>query len=152
MTIHNEQPLGRMIYFLAQDIRNLAEKVLAPYELTLEQFQTLKALSPAAGLTQRQLGMEINKNPANMTRILDRLEAKELTLRRQDPADRRAYLVFLTDKGKVLMDEVIEIFNDFSNQVHQGLTVEMKRMARKVLGIMAANVRKIETARKKEQE
>ena len=152
MTIHNEQPLGRMIYFLAQDIRYLAEKVLAPYELTLEQFQTLKALSPAAGLTQRQLGMEINKNPANMTRILDRLEAKELTLRRQDPADRRAYLVFLTDKGKVLMDEVIEIFNDFSNQVHQGLTVEMKRMARKVLGIMAANVRKIETARKKEQE
>lgn len=146
-----EKPLGRMIYFMAQDIRNLAERVLAPYDLTLEQFQTLKVLSPFAGMTQRQLGLAINKNPANMTRILDRLEAKSLTVRKPDPADRRAYLVLLTDRGRILLDEVKVVFERFSAGVHKGLTDEMKRTTRRVLGIMAANVEEMSAAMKKDQ-
>lgn len=55
MIKHKEQNLSRMIYFMALDIRNLAEKLLAPHDLTLEQFQTLKALSSTEGMSQRQL-------------------------------------------------------------------------------------------------
>ena len=139
----DQKTLGRMIYFMAQDIKNLAEKVLAPYDLTLEQFQTLKVLSPTSGMTQRQLGLAINKNPANMTRILDRLEAKSLTIRQQDPADRRAYLIFLTDKGSALRDMVVVVFDRFSANVHEGLTREMKQTTRNVLERMAANVERI---------
>jgi DNA-binding MarR family transcriptional regulator len=139
----DQKPLGRMIYFMAQDIKNLAEKVLAPYDLTLEQFQTLKVLSKTSGMTQRQLGLAINKNPANMTRILDRLEAKSLTIRQQDPADRRAYLIFLTDKGSALRDMVVVVFDRFSANVHEGLTREMKQTTRNVLERMAANVERI---------
>lgn len=149
--MHHEQPLGRMIYFMAQDIRNLAERVLAPYDLTLEQFQTLKALSPTTAMTQRQLGQAINKNPANMTRILDRLEAKSLTVRQPDPADRRAYLILLTDRGRKLLDEVKGVFDKFSAGVHKGLTAEMKQATREVLGIMAANVSEMTSVMKKDQ-
>lgn len=148
---HDEQPLGRMIYCMAQDIKNLAERVLAPYDLTLEQFQTLKVLSPTSGLTQRQLGQAINKNPANMTRILDRLEAKSLTIRQADPADRRAYLVFLTDRGLALLEEVKGVFDKFSAGVHEGLTDEMKQATRKVLKIMEANVQAMSADLKKDQ-
>jgi len=147
MSVQNEQPLGRMIYFMAQDIRNQAERVLAPYDLTLEQLQTLKALSPTRGMTQRQLGREINKNPANMTRILDRMVAKGLTVRQADPADRRACLVLLTDRGRLLLDEVKVVFDQFSAAVHRGVTDEMKRTTRKTLGVMAANVEKMAAAR-----
>jgi MarR family transcriptional regulator for hemolysin len=136
----DEEPLGRMIYFMALDIRNLAEKVLAPYELTLEQFQTLKILSSDTGLTQRQLGQQTNKNPANMTRILDRLELKSLLARRTDPNDRRVYLVYLTDRGQSLLDDVMGVFELFSVRLHKGITTEMQQMARKVLRIMAANI------------
>jgi DNA-binding MarR family transcriptional regulator len=139
----DQKTLGRMIYFMAQDIKNLAERVLAPYDLTLEQFQTLKVLSPTSGMTQRQLGLAINKNPANMTRILDRLEAKSLTVRQQDPADRRAYLIFLTDKGSALLDMVMVVFDRFSASVHEGLTGEMKQTTRKVLERMASNVERM---------
>lgn len=146
-----EQPLGRMIYFMAQDIRNLAERVLAPYDLTLEQFQTLKSLSSDRGMSQRQLGAAINKNPANMTRILDRLEAKSFTVRHPDPQDRRSYLVFLTDRGRTALDEVKGVFEAFSARVHSGVTSEMARTTRKVLGIMAANVEKMAADIRKDQ-
>jgi DNA-binding MarR family transcriptional regulator len=152
MDAYDEQPLGRMIYFMAQEIRNLAERVLAPYDLTLEQFQTLKTLSPTTGMTQRQLGLAINKNPANMTRILDRLEAKSLTMRQPDPEDRRAYLVFLTEKGRELLNEVKDVFAEFSAGVHKGISKEMKQTTRNVLGIMAANVAKMSAAQKKDQQ
>ena len=151
MKQHFEQPLGRMIYFLAHEIKNLAERVLAPYDLTLEQFLTLKALSRTSGMTQRQLGRTINKNPANMTRILDRLEAKFLIARHQDPVDRRAYLIYLTDKGLALRDQVIGVFDKFSTGVHAGLSKEMKRSTRKVLERMAANTEGMAAALKKDQ-
>jgi DNA-binding MarR family transcriptional regulator len=144
----NQKTLGRMIYYMAQDIKNLAERVLAPYDLTLEQFQTLKVLSPTRGITQRQLGLAINKNPANMTRILDRLEAKSLTVRQKDPADRRAYLIILTDRGSALRDMVVVIFDRFSASVHEGLTTEMKQTTRKALERMAANVERMAAIQK----
>ena len=151
MKQQDEQPLGRMIYFMAQEIKNLAERVLAPYDLTLEQFQTLKDLSQTSGMTQRQLCQAINKNPANMTRILDRLEAKLLIIRQQDPADRRAYLIYLTDSGYAKRDEVMEVFEEFAAGVHAGLTGDMKRTARKALEIMAANVGRMAAVMKEDQ-
>ena len=140
MTESGEYPLGRVIYFMAQDIRNVAEKVLAPYELTLEQFQVLKILSLERGLTQRQLGQETNKTPANMTRILDRLEGKSLVTRKTNPGDRRVYLIYLTDKGLSLFDDVSGVFELFSIRLHQGITKEMQQATRKVLEIMSANL------------
>jgi len=146
----NPQPLGRMIYFMAQDIRNLAEKVLAPYELTLEQFQILKMLTQDTGLTQRQLGQQTNKNPANLTRLLDRLAMKDLIAREADPGDRRAYLVSLTGRGQTLLDESMEVFESFSVRLHRGITRPMEQMARQVLAIMAGNIEAIAGELKRE--
>ena len=151
MAGYDEQPVGRMIYFMAQDIRNLAERILAPHDLTLEQFQTLKALSPTTGITQRQLCLAIKKNPANMTRILDRLEAKGFISRQQAPQDRRAYLVLLTKSGSLMMEEVDGVFEKFSAGIHQGLTAEMKRTTRKLLAIMAANAERMTAALKNDE-
>ena len=41
----DEESLGRLIYLTAQDMRNFAEKILSPFDLTIEQFHLLKTLS-----------------------------------------------------------------------------------------------------------
>lgn len=151
MTEYDEQPLGRMIYYMAQDIKNLAERILAPYDLTLEQFQSLKALTRNNAMPQRELCQEIKKNPANMTRILDRLEGKSLISRQPDPNDRRAYLVLLTSKGRLLFDEVEDVFEQFSAEVHKGLTPDLRRITRKAFDIMAANVERMSAILKKDE-
>lgn len=41
-----------------------------------------------------------------MTRLLDRMEAKELLVRMPNPEDRRGVLLEITDKGRVLAPQV----------------------------------------------
>lgn len=137
---HND-PLGRLIYFTAQDLKNLAEKMLKPSGLTLEQFHILKNMSHQAGLSQRELGEIVNKSPANITRILDRLQSKSLITRKENPNDRRASLVFLTDKGHLLISEVFGTLESFSMKVSQGINEQEQEIVKKVLNKMAANIK-----------
>ncbi len=137
---HNES-LGRLIYLTAQDIKNYAEKQLKPYALTLEQFHLLKHMSPDSGMSQRELGELVNKTPANITRILDRLELKNLIVRRSSINDRRASLVFLTDPGHALVREVFAIFESFSSQLTQDTTDQEQQKTRVVLSKIGRNIK-----------
>jgi DNA-binding MarR family transcriptional regulator len=137
---HNES-LGRLIYLTAQEIKNYAEKLLKPYDLTLEQLHLLKHLSSGSGISQRELGQFVNKTPANITRILDRLELKNLVIRRSSPEDRRASQVYLTDQGQALVQEVFAIFELFSSQLTQGTTEQEKQQTREILARIGQNIK-----------
>ena len=136
-----EDSLGRLIYFTAQDMTNFAEKILKPYDLTLEQFHLLKNLDMGSGISQRQLGEAANKTPANMTRMLDRMESKALVLRKNDPDDRRTSLVYLAEKGEELVVEVFGGFNSYSARMFLDIDEDEQQIASKVLMKMAANVK-----------
>ena len=135
-----EESLGRLIYHTAQDLRKMAEKILYPYDVTVEQMHLLKNMSVDAGITQKALGGIVNKTPANLTRILDRLETKALILRRPDASDRRVYLVFLTDKGMALVKDVHETFQSFSDRMLHGIGDERQQLVRTCLEIMGENI------------
>jgi DNA-binding MarR family transcriptional regulator len=47
----------------------------------------------------------IDKN-SNATRIVDKLIAKSLVKRSENPSDRRAVEIFITDKGLALLEEI----------------------------------------------
>ena len=135
-----EESLGRLLYHTAQDLRKMAEKILYPYDLTVEQMHLLKNMSVDTGITQKALGGMVNKTPANLTRILDRLETKSLILRRPDASDRRVYLVFLTEKGLALVKEVQETFQSFTDRMLHGISDEMQQLVRTCLKIMSENI------------
>jgi DNA-binding MarR family transcriptional regulator len=141
-TCSNES-LGRQIYFTARDIHNIAEKILYPYDLTVEQMHLLKNMSVETGITQKDLGEIVNKTPANLTRILDRLEKKSLITRKPDAKDRRVYLVYLTDKGSDLMQEVHRTFQRFSERMLHGISDEMQRQVQTCLNKIVENIQQI---------
>jgi len=146
-----ENSLGRLIYFTAQELSNFAEKVLKPYDLTLEQFHLLKNMPEDTGLTQRQICEVANKKPANMTRILDRLESKGLMVRRDNPEDRRAALVFLTKKGCELVEKVHGGFELYSNRFVQGISGQEQETAKNVLRKMSDNLQEMTDGLSKQQ-
>ena len=80
--------VGRLIYLTSQTMRNHVERVLKPFDLTGEQAHLLKNMDITRGRSQNELCELAGKNPANITRILDRLEKKELIVRRENPDDR----------------------------------------------------------------
>ncbi len=142
----NEEFLGRQIYIVSQEMRNFAERVLKPYALTLEQFHLLKNMSLDAGMTQRQICNLTSKTPANMSRMLDRMESKGLAVRRVNPVDRRASLVFLTAKGESLVEEVLEEFESFSSKLTEGKTEADQQIVRNALAKIARNTQKMSEA------
>jgi DNA-binding MarR family transcriptional regulator len=139
----NEQSLGRLIYHTAKDMRTMAEKILYPYDLTVEQMHLLKNLETDVGTSQKTLGAKVGKTAANMTRILERLESKALVERREGVSDKRVSSVFLTAKGVALIIEVHETFQRFSDQMLKGISIEMQETTRLCLTTMAQNLKKI---------
>lgn len=143
MPYQEEDPLSRLIYYTAQEMKNFAERALKPYQLTLEQLLLLKNMSADSGLSQRQIGTLANKSPANMTRILDRLEVKSLITRESNPKDRRSSLVFLTEKGNSLLVEVTGILESFSANFLQDISIEEQQIIRNAFGKMSLNLQKM---------
>lgn len=113
--------IGRLMYTGTMALKKYLESRLRPYGLTAEQFQVLKNLSMNGGQSQSMVCEAVSKSPANITRILDRLEKKGYLERRDNPHDRRSSLVYLTDTGRQLMDKVLVELNDLEEQVTKGI-------------------------------
>jgi DNA-binding MarR family transcriptional regulator len=113
--------IGRLMYVGTMALKKYLESRLRQYELTAEQFQVLKQLALDGGVSQNMVCEAVSKSPANITRILDRLEKKGYLERRDNPKDRRSSLVFLTDTGRELMDRVLVELVDFEGMVTKNI-------------------------------
>ncbi|TWB16558.1 MarR family transcriptional regulator [Rhizobium sp. ERR 1071] len=72
------------------------------------QFPILLELWSEDGLTQKQLLDRVDIEQATMANTLSRMERDGLVERRQHPSDKRAQLVFLTNKAAAMQAEAIE--------------------------------------------
>ena len=107
-----EESLGFLLSKAQQlSYQNFREK-LTGYNLTPPQFGTLGFLWQQDGLTQVQLGTRMQMDRTTMSGIIDRLEKEGLVIRKNNPQDRRAHLLFLTKKGT-------ELENTLSILAHQ---------------------------------
>lgn len=143
MSCKSEEALGRQLYILSRDMSNFAERALNPFDITLEQLHLLKCLPSEQGLTQKAICEMVYKTPANTTRMLDRMEAKGLVMRRDNPEDRRASLVFITGKGKKLVTVVEGVFETFKDNFLAGITEKEEKLFRGVLKKMSNNLLKM---------
>ncbi len=128
-----EESFFRLIALTGQAMRSYADQRLKSYDLTVEQLQVLKQADVAGGQPQNKLSLLTSKSPANMTRILDRLEKKNRIVRRNNPDDRRSSLVFLTKDGKALKDEVINLLESLQAELVEGISHEKQLIAIEVL-------------------
>ncbi|KPF73323.1 transcriptional regulator [alpha proteobacterium AAP81b] len=73
------------------------------------QWQVLFALSRSEGTNQAGLAEALDVETITVGRMVDRLEDAELVERRADPADRRAWRLYLTPRAHPLLEELREI-------------------------------------------
>lgn len=79
------------------------------YDVTLEQWIVLVRLWSKDGLCQYELAVGADKNQTYITRLLDTLEKRNLIVRVPHPSDRRAKQIYLTQQGRELTKELIEV-------------------------------------------
>ena len=89
-------------------IRRQMAAVLEPHGLTLQQFNVLRILRGAGdeGLPTLEVADRMIEQTPGVTRLLDRLETKELVRRQRCPKDRRQHLCWIAPKGLALLQKL----------------------------------------------
>lgn len=80
--------------------------------VTRPQWRALTALSRREGINQGGLAELLEVEPITLCRMVDRLEEAGHVERRRDPADRRAWNIYLTDRSRPLLDQLRVIADD----------------------------------------
>ena len=109
--------------------------VLKPYRLSHSQYNVLRILrgAGASGLACREIaGRMITRDP-DITRLLDRLEARGLVTRTREERDRRVIQARITPEGLRILEELDEPMNEVDRRQLEHLGEERLRIFIKLL-------------------
>lgn len=94
----------------AEALRWSVVETLKPYELTDSQYNVLRILrgAGAVGVKCSEISERLVTKDSDITRLLDRLEARKLVARERDAKDRRVIVAQITENGLKLLAELDE--------------------------------------------
>jgi DNA-binding MarR family transcriptional regulator len=113
--------LGLLMYDVARLMRANFHRRVRPLGLTQAQWRTLFHLARNEGVNQGVLAEILEIQPITLARLIDRLEAAGWAERRPDPADRRAFQLFVTAKAQPLLEQIRELAAETREEAMQGL-------------------------------
>ena len=138
--VKNYCPEDSMGYLMRQILSHVAHEVerrLAHTDLTNAQWIPLFKLYSGQASTVAQLARECQLDTGAMTRMLDRLEAKDLCRRVRSEVDRRVVHLELTEAGNRAASVLPELLSGVQNAHLAGFSQEefetMKSYLRRIL-------------------
>ncbi len=90
--------------------------------MTGPQARLLLILHVTEGENQGYYAERLEVEPISLTRMIDRLEDAGLIERQRDPADRRAWRLFLTQRSRETIEQVRSSLTDLEAEMLAGLT------------------------------
>jgi len=97
--------LGFLVHDVGRLLRRQIDQRAQALGLTSAQWRVLSAVARTELLNQEPLNQasladQLEIEPITLSRLIDRMEAAKLIERRADPADRRAYRLFVTEAAR----------------------------------------------------
>ncbi|MCW3798706.1 MarR family winged helix-turn-helix transcriptional regulator [Sphingomonas sp. BN140010] len=115
------EQLGWEIGETSHALRRAFDRKAAELGVTRAQWRLLAHLSRTPGGRQVELAERMDIEPITLCRIVDRLEESDLVERRRDPADRRAWQLYLTDKAGPLVERLHGLADELSDDAFAGI-------------------------------
>ncbi|WP_426448167.1 MarR family winged helix-turn-helix transcriptional regulator [Paenibacillus sp. S-38] len=128
-----DDSIGFMISTIGRKLNQSLTLRFQPFDITSEQWSVLNTLMLGDGVNQRELSQRTEKDPTNVTRILDQLERKGWIRRAPHPDDRRAYLLYVTDSGRELNRILAPMEAELIASVLASIDPESERVLREAL-------------------
>ncbi|SEL06864.1 DNA-binding transcriptional regulator, MarR family [Roseateles sp. YR242] len=141
-----EPSVGWLLRQIKQSMICQADKLLGKHDLTHAQWAPMLRLRFNGPMSSAALARELAMDGGAMTRLLDRLEAKNLVQRERSTEDRRVVMVSLTEHGLTVMTPAPAILSKVSNDHLAGFTQEEFRTLIGMLQRMVANGQAIRDA------
>jgi DNA-binding MarR family transcriptional regulator len=139
--------MRRIITLLAQGM----ERELEPTGLTNAQWVPLLKLYMGRASTAAELARQSDLDAGSMTRLLDRLEAKQLCRRSRSCDDRRVVNLELTEAGRAAAQEIPGILCEVQNALLAGFSVEEWQLFKSYLRRMLDTAQTLQATEKNDK-
>ena len=140
----NMTPAERSFGFLVHDIARLLGRRFdlkaRAFGLTRAQSKLLATLARQEGINQATLAERLDVEPITLVRLIDRLEAAGWVERRNNPADRRAYLLYLTEKAYPALERIWALAAENQEAAFAGLSEADRDRLFRLLGAVQGNL------------
>jgi len=120
----------------ADRMRRRGEALLAPHDITLQQFNVLRILRGARpdGLCTLAIAQRMIEQTPGITRLIDRLEKKGLVRRIRSEEDRRQVWCRITPAGERLLARLDDPVEEFDRAAVRALTPADQEQLTALLG------------------
>ncbi|UCI26650.1 MarR family winged helix-turn-helix transcriptional regulator [Mesorhizobium sp. B2-8-5] len=129
-----------VLHDVARLLRKRFEQRSRAFGLTRAQWQVLAYLSLREGIHQNKLADLIEIMPITLARLLDKMQARGFIERRPNPADRRAWLLYLTPKAHPLIEVMRSNGQKTREEAFTGLSADAQRQLLQTLCLIKSNL------------
>ena len=122
-------------------LRTYADQRARELNTTRAQWAVLARLQRCEGVKQNELAEALDIAPITLGRLIDKLAAAGLVERRDDPADRRAHRLYLTEKAAPALSDLGALAEDMMERALAGLDENAIRAILNGLVTIKANLK-----------
>ena len=137
---NSEQSIGFLISDTARLMRRRFDQRARHLGLTRAQWQVLAHLQRNEGINQIGLADLLDIEAITLCRTIDRMEEGGWVERRPDPNDRRARLLFLTERARPFIADMRAIAEEIYAEALAGLPADTRQTLTEILTAMRTNL------------
>jgi DNA-binding MarR family transcriptional regulator len=135
-----DENIGTMLAQVSRLMRRSFDERARAIGVTRPQWQVLSILNRNEGINQGGLADILEVEPITAGRMIDRLQDAELVERRADPEDRRAWRLYLTARGRELLNKLLPFSAQTVEIALDGIDEEDRALLKAMLGRIRTNL------------
>lgn len=135
-----DEPVGTIVVQVARLVRLSFDKRARQIGVTRPQWQVLSVLARNEGINQGALADLLEVEAVTAGRMIDRMQEAQLVERRPDPADRRAWRLYLSARGAELVDTLRPLAHETYEIALSGIDESERQHLQALLEKMRANL------------
>ena len=98
--------LGLLLERAGRVVGERLDRAIGRDGINSEHWRVLRVLADEEGHTMGEIAERLQMNPPTLTKLMDRMVGKSLVQRAADPEDSRRVLVYATDAGLAMLEEL----------------------------------------------
>lgn len=123
------------LYAASREVIKIYKPLLDKYGLTYTQYIAMLVVWEHEKITVKEMGQKLHLDSGTLTPVLKKLLSMELIEKYRDKNDDRVVVVEISEKGKELKDEIIEVPEQMYCKLGKNIEEarELKRLLDKLL-------------------
>ncbi|WP_237066900.1 MarR family winged helix-turn-helix transcriptional regulator [Microbulbifer guangxiensis] len=128
------------LHSAAHLLRRNFDRLAKAHGLSRSRWQVLWHLAREQGQKQAELAERMDVAPISLARQLDKLQEEGLVERRQDPADRRCFRIYLTEAAKPALEVLRGLAKETRARALEGFSLAEVEQLQGLLGRLRENL------------